>query len=106
MTKLFEPIVLGRGITIENPPTEPNHGVRKRDMEAHVKIVRYELTNATTLDIDKAATDFSIQCFDTDGDIVWPDTVDQSDSTKIKVNFLNPQSGVVRVLFIGGTSGD
>lgn len=105
MTRLFEPIVHGRGITIKNRPTEPNHGVRKKDLEAHVKIVKYELDRVTTLDIDKAAADYIIQCFDTDGDIVWPDKVSQTD-TKIKVDFLYPQSGVVRVLFIGGTSGE
>lgn len=105
MTRLFEPVVHGKGITILNPPTLPNHGVRKQDMEAHVKVVRYELTDVTTLEIDKAATDFIIQCFDTDGDIVWPDKVEPTES-KILVKFLVPQSGVVRVLFIGGTSGN
>lgn len=105
MTRLFEPVVLGRGITIQKAPTEPNHGVRKKDLEAHVKIVKYELDSVTTLEIDRAAADYIIQCFDTEGDIVWPNNVGQTGS-KITVDFLKPQSGVVRVLFIGGTSGD
>ena len=105
MTRLFEPVVLGRGITIGKAPTLPNHGVRKKDLEAHVKVVKYDLENVTTLEIDKATDDYIIQCFDTNGDIVWPDKV-RPTSTKVFVDFLNPQSGVVRVLFIGGTSGD
>lgn len=105
MSKLFEPEVYGKGILIRKAPTLPNHGVRKKDLEAHVKVVRYDLDAVTTLEIEKHSADYIIQCFDETGDIVGPNTTSQTE-TQIIVTFLFPQSGVVRVLFIGGTSGD
>lgn len=105
MTKLFEPEVLGKGISIRKAPTQPTHAVRKKDLEAHVKVERYEIDSVTTLEIDKYADDYIIQCFDTTGDIVWPNKTGFT-ADKIKIEFMFAQSGVVRVLFIGGTSGD
>lgn len=105
MSKLFEPEVYGKGILIRKAPTLPNHGVRKKDLESHVKVVRYEIDAVTTIDIEKHSDDYIIQCFDEDGDIVGPNTTSETD-TQITVNFLFPQSGVIRILFIGGTSGD
>jgi hypothetical protein len=105
MSKLFEPEVYGKGISIRKAPTLPNHGVRKKDLEAHVRIVKYEIDGVTSLEIDKLAADYFIQCFDVDGETVWPNSETPSE-TKIVVDFLFPQSGEVRVLFIGGTSGD
>lgn len=105
MSKLFEPEVYGKGIVIRKAPTLPNHGVRKKDLEAHVNVVRYEIDAVTTLNIEKHSADYIIQCFDEDGDVVGPNTTSETD-TEIIVTFLFPQSGMVRVLFIGGTLGD
>jgi len=104
-TKLFEPRVLGKGITIEKAPTEPNHGARLVDVQGHTKIVKAVITEVTTVEIPVATPDYIVQCFDAAKQIFIPDNVQEIDG-KIKVDFLLPQSGEVRVLFVGGDGGD
>jgi hypothetical protein len=105
MTKLFEPRVLGAGITIEEKPTQPNHGARLVDVQSYATITRASITNVLQVDIPVLTTDYIVQCFDAAKQIIYPDSA-QEVGGKIEVKFLEPQSGEVRVLFIGGDGGD
>lgn len=104
-TKLFEPRVLGKGITIESAPTEPNHGARLVDVQGHAKIVRAILTAATSVVIPVQSEDYIVQCFDAAKQIIYPNSAKEVDGN-IVVEFLEPQTGMVRVLFVGGDGGD
>uniref|UniRef100_A0AB39CE15 Phage protein n=1 Tax=Pseudomonas phage HRDY3 TaxID=3236930 RepID=A0AB39CE15_9VIRU len=105
MTKLFEPRVLGKGITIESAPTEPNHGARLVDVQGHAKIVKAAITDATSVEIPVSSEDYIVQCFDAAKQIIYPDNIKEVDGN-IVVDFLQPQTGMVRVLFVGGDGGD
>jgi hypothetical protein len=105
MTKLFEPRVLGAGITIEEKPTQPNHGARLVDVQSYATITKATLTNVLQVDIPVRSPDYIVQCFDQTKQIIYPDSV-QEVGENIEVKFLEPQSGEVRVLFVGGDSGD
>ena len=104
-TKLFEPIVLGAGVTIENTPTLPKHAVRKIDLEGHITAQKFVLTEALTVSIPKQSDDFFIQCYNELKQKFEPDSATETE-TSIEINFLNAQTGIIRVLFIGGSGGD
>lgn len=104
-SKLYEPRVLGKGITIEKTPTEPNHGVRLVDLQGYVRVTVAILTDATVAEIPLTSTDYFVQCFDVDKQIFQPNNIQEIEG-KIVVDFLLPQSGTVKVLFIGGDGGD
>jgi len=105
MTKLFNPEVMGAGIKILNAPTDPTHAVRKIDLEGFVRAQRLEITSVTTLSLPKLADDFIIQCYDETKQLIIPDSITETDTT-IEVVFLFAQTGIIRVLFIGGSSGN
>lgn len=105
MTKLFNPEVLGAGIKILNAPTDPKHGVRKVDLEGFVQAQRVEITNVLSVTIPKLADDFFIQCYDEHKRSFTPDSIEETDDD-IEVKFFVNQTGVIRVLFIGGSSGN
>lgn len=103
-TKLYEPRVLGKGITIETAPSEPNHGARLVDVHGHAKIVKATLTDATSVKIPVQSEDYIVQCFDAAKQIFTPNDVKEVNGF-ITIDFLEPQSGTVRVLFVGGGGG-
>lgn len=105
MTKLFEPRVLGAGITIEEKPTLPNHGARLVDVRSYATITKATLTNVLQVVIPVRSSDYIVQCFDAAKQIIYPDSA-QEVGSNIEIKFLEPQSGEVRVLFIGGDGGD
>lgn len=105
MTKLYEPHVLGAGITIEEKPTLPNHGARLVDVQSYATITKATLTNVLKVVIPVRSPDYIVQCFDAAKQIFYPDSV-QEVGTNIEIKFLESQSGEVRVLFIGGDGGD
>lgn len=105
MTKLYEPRVLGKGITIETAPTEPNHGARLVDVQGHTKIVKAVITDATLVEIPVSTPDYIVQCYDAAKQIITPNNIRETNG-KIVVDFLLPQSGEIRVLFVGGDGGD
>lgn len=105
MTKLYDPLVLGKGLTIQRQPSLPNHAVRVIDLEAFVRPKKYVITNVLNLVIEKEADDFILQVYDDNRQLITPDSVTESDDS-IHIDFLYAQSGYIRVLFIGGSSGD
>ncbi|MND62238.1 hypothetical protein D3C80_535140 [compost metagenome] len=105
MTRLFEPRVLGAGIIIEKAPTLDNHGVRKVDMESHAQIKTYQITDVTSVEIPLLTSDYIVQCFDAANSIIYPNNA-REEETSLIVEFLAPQTGKIRVLFVGGKGGD
>lgn len=105
MTKLYEPRVLGAGITIEEKPTLPNHGARLVDVQSYATITKAQITNVLKVEIPVRSPDYIVQCFDQSKRIFYPDSV-QEVGENIEIEFLEPQSGQIRVLFVGGDSGD
>jgi hypothetical protein len=105
MTKLFNPEVLGSGIKLPKAPTLPNHAVRKVDLEGFVQAQRITITNVLSVTIPKLADDFFIQCYDEHKRSFTPDSIEETDDD-IEVKFFVNQTGVIRVLFIGGSSGN
>lgn len=105
MTKLFNPEVLGDGITIEKAPSQPKHAVRKVDLEGFVKAQKFIHTNTLIVTIPKATADFMVQCYDENKQLIIPDSITETDDA-IEVSFFKAQTGVIRVLFIGGSSGN
>lgn len=101
--KLYEPEVLGEGITINAPPTKPNHGVRKIDLEGLVKCESYSLTNVVDLHIPKHSDDFVINIIE-NNELVLPNTISTS-VDEVHIYFLEPQSGTLRIVFFGVQNG-
>lgn len=105
MTKLWNPKVLGKGIKIDEAPTDPKHAVRKVDLESFVRASRYELTGVQNFTIQKVTNDFIVQFYDEANELFLPNSVTDTDDG-IEIEFLKPQTGVAVVLFIGGGSGN
>lgn len=104
-SKLYNPTVLGPGITIERTPTDPKHAVRKVDLENYTRAEKYLLENVSAFSIEKLSDDFIIQFYDENKQKFQPNSVTDNTDT-IDVTFVVPQSGKVVVLFIGGKGGD
>ena len=75
------------------------------DVQSYATITKATLTNVLQVDIPVRSPDYIVQCFDQTKQIIYPDSV-QEVGENIEVKFLEPQSGEVRVLFVGGDSGD
>lgn len=100
MTKLFEPEVLGKGITIDSEPTLDKHAVRRIDMRKHAHITVYTMNQSTQVTVEKESADFNIQCWDENNELIYPNSI-KEEADEIIVSFLMPQTGKVRALFVG-----
>lgn len=100
MTDLFNPNVLGDGITIQKAPSDPKHAVRLTDIQGMFKVTRAEFTDVLEVTIPKQSNDFFVDCYDAQKARIFPDKI-QEDDDNIVVTFAVQQSGLIRVLFIG-----
>lgn len=99
---LYEPTITGKGLTISRKPSDDSHAIRRLDMEAYVQVVDYPFSTQS-LTVTKVTSMFFVQCFDDDGSVFLPDSIEQ-DETTITVKVLNT-GGYARVVFIGGSVG-
>ena len=107
MQKLYEPRVLGAGIIIDRTPTEPKHGVRKVDLEAYTQIQTYDIEGVTRVEIPMISQQYMVHVVDEQNQFTWPDLMRELQTpARLEITFLAPQSGTIRVLFVGGTGGD
>lgn len=102
MTRLYEPVVLGKGVTIESKPSDPKHAVRVEDLKEYAKMQRVEFENEVTFTVPRLAKNSVVQVYDTDGNLVTPNKQRQPpDEEIIEFEFLEPQSGYLLIFSVG-----
>lgn len=100
--RLFEPVVRGKGILIDRAPSLPKHAVRKVDLDARCTYSTLTLEDSTTVGVERKGNNYTWSCIAPDGEIVFPDRITYSGQTnELTFHFLEPQSGVLTVAFLG-----
>ncbi len=100
--KLFEPVVVGKGILIEEKPSVPEHAVRQVDLDARISCTQVVITEATEVFIERKSESFTWTCLSPEGEIVWPDKIEHNEQTnELKISFLEAQSGTLTFAFYG-----
>lgn len=102
MTRLYEPVVMGKGITITSKPSDPLHAVRVTDLREYAKMQRVDFENDTVLSVPRLSQNNIVQIFDANSQLITPNSLTQSPDTEtIDVEFLVPQSGYLLVFSVG-----
>ncbi|MNV90562.1 hypothetical protein D3C71_1849600 [compost metagenome] len=100
MTRLYEPVVLGKGVTIKSKPSDPLHAVRVTDLKEYAKMQRVEFDNETALSIPRLSQNNIVQVYDSNSQAFTPNRLEQLDET-IEVEFLVPETGYLLIFSVG-----
>lgn len=100
MTRLYEPVVLGKGVTIKSKPSDPLHAVRVTDLKEYAKMQRVEFDNETSLSIPRLSQNNIVQVFDANSQLFTPNKLEQLTDT-IDIEFLVPETGYLLIFSVG-----
>lgn len=99
---IYDPVVLGPGITITEAPSSPNHGARLKDVHEYATMQVVAFTDALELTVPKRPLPCIIQVFDTANQAITPNILFQvPNGDTAYINFIEPQSGTVLIFTVG-----
>lgn len=100
MTRLYEPVVLGKGVTIKSKPSDPLHAVRVTDLQEYAKMQRVDFEAETSLSIPRLSESSIVQCFDSTSNSFTPNVLRHAEET-IEIEFLVPETGYLLIFSVG-----
>lgn len=100
MTRLYEPVVIGKGVTIQSKPSDPLHAVRVTDLQEYAKMQRVEFDGETSLSIPRLAENSIVQAYDSNSQLFTPNRLEQLAET-IEIEFLVPETGYLLIFSVG-----
>jgi L-asparaginase/Glu-tRNA(Gln) amidotransferase subunit D len=100
MTRLYEPVVLGKGVTIKSKPSDPMHAVRVTDLKEYAKMQRVDFVNETAISVPRLAENNIVQVYDSNSQAFTPERLEQLTDT-IEVEFLVPETGYMLIFSVG-----
>jgi len=98
--KLFQPVITGKGATIENAPSEPKHAVRLEELDGRIKAYSATFTQKDILIVEKKSAHFTVTVVGTDGYVIIPGEIRETNET-LTIHFSEPRSGRLTVIFVG-----
>lgn len=100
MTRLYEPVVMGKGVTIKSKPSDPLHAVRVTDLKEYAKMQRVDFENETAISVPRLSTNSIVQVYDSKSQAFTPNRLEQLTDT-IEIEFLVPESGHLLIFSVG-----
>lgn len=100
MTRLYEPVVLGKGVTIKSKPSDPMHAVRVTDLKEYAKMQRVDFDNETSISVPRLAENSIVQVYDSNSQVFTPNKLEQLTDT-IEIEFLVPETGYLLIFSVG-----